>query len=52
MMGRRLLDSCINCQDFGIEAVHNGTMTARCDRGEISSCLKNFTGVEKPAGYI
>lgn len=51
-LGRRLLDACVNCQDFGIEAINDGSMTAKCDRGEISKCVRHFTGIERPYGYV
>lgn len=51
-LGRRLLDACVNCQDFGIEAISDGSMTVKCDRGEISRCAQHFTSIGRPYGYI
>ncbi len=50
-LGRRLMDACSHCQEFGIESVADGHMVTRCDRGEISHCLKSFSTIDRPAGY-
>jgi hypothetical protein len=51
-LGRRLVDACSNCTDFGIESIGNGSMTVKCDRGNISSCVQQFTDSDKSFGYV
>jgi hypothetical protein len=51
-LGRRLVDACVNCSDFGIESIENGRMTVKCDKGKISSCVQQFTSTDRPYGYI
>lgn len=51
-LGRRLIDACSHCQDFGIDSISDGHMVARCDRGEISLCVKSFSIVDRPIGYV
>ncbi len=51
-LGRRLVDACSNCTDFGIESIGNGRMTVKCDRGNISSCVQMFTGTGRLFGYV
>jgi hypothetical protein len=51
-LGRSLVDACINCTDFGIESIADGRMTVKCDRGDISSCVQQFTGTGRPLGYV
>jgi|GEM_PF-3676104 len=50
-LGRRLLDSCASCTDFGIESIGDGRMTVICDRGEISGCVQQFTEKNAHIGY-
>jgi hypothetical protein len=51
-LGRRLVDACASCTDFGIESIADGRMTVKCDRGNIGSCVHQFTGSDMPFGYI
>ncbi|MFV2040654.1 MAG: hypothetical protein ACC644_01560 [Candidatus Hydrothermarchaeales archaeon] len=50
-LGRRLVDACANCADFGIESIAKGRMTMKCDGGNISSCVQQFSDAYILGGY-